>query len=107
MPSRVLSAEQAEHGRVRLRLGAGGPLSEAEATEDLTAILYASDPALDHQTGRLIPGKKKTDITTNLFLTEPDANGVSHLGGIECEPSQVELVVSLAKQKGYRVDGSV
>jgi len=105
MPSRELTAELVNHERVRFCLRADGPLSEAEAVSELTAILIAADPAVDGETGRLIPGKRQTDITTCLFLSGPDAAGVIRLGGIECTHEHAATVRLLAEARGYRVHG--
>jgi len=103
MPARELTAEATAKGRVRFNLRLEGPVSESDVTAELTTIVQAADPALDSDTGRLIPGKKNTEIRTNLFLTMPDAQGISHLGGIECHSAEADLVVSLAEARGYRV----
>jgi hypothetical protein len=103
MPSRELVAEKIGRGRLRYRLGMGAVCSEQELEGELQAILRQIDPALDSDTGRLQPGKRITDVRTNLFLTEQDGNGLSHLGGIECaEADSVELE-RVAAQMGYRV----
>lgn len=103
MPSRELIAERTQGSRVRFSLRLDGPFSETEVAAELTAILIAADPALDDNTGRLIPGQRQTDIKTSLFLTAPDSAGVSHVGGIECTHDQVPIIAMLAEKRGYRV----
>ena len=103
MPSRELRQETPRHGRVRFLLRSDGQISETDASSELTAIVIATDPALGHSTGRLVPGKRTSDITTSLFLTAPDAAGISHLGGITCAETQAVVVAAHAEKKGYRV----
>jgi hypothetical protein len=107
MPARELTAEMTAQGRVRFKLRLEGPVSEADVAAELTAILQTADPALESDTGRLVPGKRNGEIRTNLFLTAPDAHGNSHLGGIECHAAEADLVVSLAEARGYRVQRAV
>jgi hypothetical protein len=107
MPSRELTKEVLPGGRVRFLLHPAGPLPEDELASELTAIVVATDPALDKRNGRLLPGKRAADITTSLFLMQPDASGVSHLGGIECAAEHALVVTALAEKKGYRVSRDV
>ena len=103
MPSRELRQETPQHGQVRFWLLPDGPISETDASSELTAIVIATDPALDHSTGRLVPGKRRSDVTTSLFLMVPDAAGISHLAGIICAEAQAVVVAAHAEKKGYRV----
>ena len=107
MPSRELTREVLPDGRVRFSLRPEGPLSEDELSSELTAVAIAADPALDKATGRLLPGRRSTEITTLLFLAPPDASGISHLGGIECAAEHASAVAALAEKKGYRVSRDV
>lgn len=107
MPSRELTKEVLPDGRVRFSLHPEGALSEDEASSELTAVVIAADPALDKVTGRLLAGRRSAEITTSLFLTPPDASGISHLGGIECAADQASVVAALAEKKGYRVSRDV
>lgn len=107
MPSRELTREVLPGGRVRFSLHPEGPLSETELASELTAIVVATDPVLDKDTGRRLPGKRTTEITTSLFLTDSEAMGVSHLGGIECAPEHAAVVANLAEKRGYRVSRDV
>jgi hypothetical protein len=103
MPSRKLRQNPAENGRVRFALEADGDVSEADVASELTAFVFAVDPALDSRTGRLIPGKLGSEIRTSLFLTPPDDRGISHVGGIECAQADAEVVARHAEAGGYVV----
>jgi len=107
MPSRELTKEVLSGGRVRFSLHREGPLSEDDLASELTAVVIAADSALDKVSGRLLPGRRTEEIATSLFLTEPDASGISHLGGIECAAEQASEVAALAEGKGYRVSRDV
>jgi hypothetical protein len=98
-----LQQKPSENGRVRFALEAGAEVSEADVASELTALVFAVDPALDSETGRLIPGRRGSEIRTSLFLTPPDDHGISHVGGIECAEADVEFVARHAQARGYVV----
>jgi hypothetical protein len=103
MPSRKLRQKPPENGRVRFALEGGGEVPEGEVASELTALVLAVDPALNSHTGRLVPGKRGSEIRTSLFLTPPDDDGISHIGGIECAEADAEVVARHAKAGGYVV----
>jgi hypothetical protein len=103
MPIRKLRQLPPDNGRVRFALEPGDEVSEDDAASELTAFVFAADSAVDSQTGRLIPGKRGSEIRTSLFLTPSGVDGVSHLGGIDCAEADAEIVMQHVRSGGYVV----
>ena len=103
MFSRELEIRSTQHGRVRFHLRGGEFSSESEVERELLAIAFAVDPSLEEGTGRLAPGWLASQVTTNLFVDGPNAEGLHHLGGIECSHEHAATVARLAEQRGFRV----
>ena len=106
MPSREVQVHAAGEA-VRFVLRRDGEVSETVLEKELLGVLYAADPPLESTSGRLIPGQRASAIQVSLFITDPDASGISHLGGILCNRSNAVLISRLLSERGYSVLGDV
>jgi hypothetical protein len=105
MIKRILQVEKTENnqGLLKATLEYGGTESEETIEKELLEAIFKSDPALEENTGRLLPGKKISEIGLSLFLLKPNANGVSHLGGIQGNAHLIEAALQVLSKNGYKV----
>ena len=103
MPSRRVTIDKLENGAVVAILDQSGDVSEEMIEREFLAIIYKADPALDDDTGRLVPGARNSEISLSLYLTEPDLDGVSHLGGIRGAEPIFHAVIEELSKNGYEV----
>ena len=80
-----------------------GDVTYETIDSELLSTIYKCDPSLDDDTGRLVPGKRSSEIALRLHLTDPDTDGVSHLGGMRGESSLLNEVIEDLKSKGYTI----
>lgn len=105
MACRVVRITELGNGELVAELDQVGEVSEEEIERELLSVIYKSDPSLDDDTGRLIPGRKGLEISLSLHLTEPDPDGVSHLGGIRGKRELFARVMQELEAIGYEVRG--
>ncbi len=107
MANRILKFNDFEEGSGMLTalLEPGGNISEQEIERELLSVIYRCDPALEDETGRLTPGKKNSEISLSIILTDPDENGISHLGGIRGKRDLLIVALQELKDLGYEIRG--
>ena len=97
-----------ETGELAALLDQSGEIPEGIIEDELLAVIYRADPALDDESGRLVPGMKNSEISLSLHLTEPGPDGISPLGGIRGQEAIFYLVLEELQKIGYEVvDGRV
>jgi hypothetical protein len=80
---------------------------EKEIFEELMPLIYKFHPALDDTTGRL---KQEPGIPENLlqgpelFLTSPDLDGFSHIGGIRIPENDTKLFLGDLRLLGWIIE---
>lgn len=80
---------------------------EKEIFDELMPLIYKFHPALDETTGRLRqePGSSgKLLLGPDLFLTDPDSNGFSHIGGIRIPEKDTQLFLDDLRLLGWSVE---
>ncbi len=103
MARRAVIINELSSGELVAELEQGGDIPEEVIEGELLSIIYKTDPALDNDTGRLVPGKKNSEISLSLHLTEPDLEGISRLGGIRGNEKLFHVVLQELKVIGYEV----
>jgi len=108
MPRRSVTVNTLGTGELVAMLDQSGDIPEGIIETELLEVIHKADPALDDETGRLVPGMKNSEIALSLHITEPDSEGISGLGGIRGKETVFQLVLEELQKIGYEVvDGRV
>ena len=80
-----------------------GGVAEETIESELLGTIYKCDPALDDATGRLLPGKRQSEVSLSIVLTEPDSEGTCHIGGIEGQAHSLKAALEELKVVDYEI----
>ncbi len=108
MPKRILTVQTNGNDRstVVALLRQKGSIAEETIESELLGAIYKCDPALDDATGRLLPGKRQSEVSLSIVLTDPDAEGTCHIGGIEGQAHSLEAALDELELVGYEIQYS-
>jgi hypothetical protein len=93
-------------GKVAFRVELSEGLDEGEVERQLLPLLYKFHPALDDTSGRL---KQELGVRAlmskgpDFYLTEPDADGVSHFGGVRIPVQDQQSFLAELRALGWSV----
>ena len=100
MTKRLVRINRLGAGELLAALEQAGDVPEEIIESELLATIYKADPSLEDDTGRLVSGRKSSEISLSLYLTEPDSEGISRLGGIRGKEELFPFVLKELKLIG-------